>query len=217
MMRVRGDEQVSVWSRGVDRTLFDPARRNLGWRRAQGIGNDEVSLLFFGRLVLEKGVDVFAATVRALDARGVPVRPLAVGEGPARAAFEALPGAVLTGHLQGEPLARAVASADIMLTPSTTETFGNVVLEAMASGLAVISADAPSARGLIEHGRTGLLCPPLDVPSYAEAVARLARSRDDRLAMGAAARAASAGYSWDAASQSVLDAYRAVLALKSLP
>ncbi|MBA2920615.1 glycosyltransferase [Sphingomonas sp. MAH-20] len=215
MKRLRGDDRASVWSRGVDRALFDPARRDMDWRREYGVADDDVAVLFFGRLVLEKGVDIYVAALRALLERGVRVRPLVVGAGPAESAFAALPGAVLTGHLEKQALARAVASADLMLTPSLTETFGNVVLEAMASGLPVVSADAPSARALVEGGHTGLLCSPLDVQAYADAVAALASDPDRRRTMGAAARKASAAYSWDAASESVLQAYRQVLALRS--
>ena len=182
----------------------------MAWRRAQGIADDELAVLFFGRLVLEKGIDVYAETMRALqgDAR---FRPLVVGTGPHEGEFAAIPGAILTGHLEGEALACAVASADVMLTPSVTETFGQVVLEAMASGLPVIAADAPSARALLREGESGLIVPPRDVAAYVAALERLAAASDLRARMGAAAREASAAYSWDAASESVARVYRALL------
>ncbi len=211
MQRLRGDEHASVWSRGVDRALFHPANRRMEWRRAHGIGDHEIALAFFGRLVLEKGVTVFAETVAALQRRGLAVRPLLIGAGPALDAFNGLAGVVATGHLQGPELARAVASADMMLTPSTTETFGNVVLEAMASGVPVVSADAPSARALIRDGATGFLCAPLDVGHYAEVIARLATQPELRSAIGAAARSSTESYSWSVASSSVERAYQAVL------
>lgn len=209
MKALRGDDRASVWSRGVDRDRFAPTRRDLDWRRARGIGDDRIAILFFGRLVLEKGVKTFISVLRELQCR-VPVTPLIVGAGPAAGAFAALPGAVMTGHLDGPDLARAVASADIMLTPSTTETFGNVVLEAMASGLPVVSADAPSARALLVDGETGLLCLPGAVPAYVDAITRLLDA-GLRRAMGLKAHAASAAYSWDAASESVADAYRSIV------
>ncbi|MFD1610588.1 glycosyltransferase family 4 protein [Sphingomonas tabacisoli] len=210
MKEMRGDERASVWSRGVDRDLFSPDRRDMAWRRAQGIAEDEIAVLFFGRVVLEKGVAIFAEVVAELQRRGHPVRPLIVGAGPALAMLDGLAGVVVCGHLEGEALARAVASADIMLTPSTTETFGNVVLEAMASGLPVVSADAPSARALIESGRTGLICSPRDVADYVAAIEKLL-APDARRTMRAAASAASAGYSWDAASASVERVYRTLV------
>ncbi|MGH6651905.1 MAG: glycosyltransferase family 4 protein [Sphingopyxis sp.] len=211
MKRLRGDDRASVWSRGIDRELFSPARRDVAWRRAQGFADESIVVLFFGRLVLEKGAAVFVEVLRALQGRA-PVQALVVGAGPAAAAFAALPGAVLTGHLEGVDLARAVASADIMLGPSTTETFGNVVLEAMACGVPVVSADAPSARALLIDGDTGLLCPARDVGAYAEAILRLIDAPDIRRAMGASARQASAAYSWDAASESVAKVYRSLVA-----
>ena len=103
-----------------------------------------------------------------------------------------------------------------MLMPSTTETFGTVVLEAMACGLPVVSADAPSARALLGPGHTGLLCPPTDAQAYADAVGALAADPERRRRMGAAARDASRSYSWNAASESVLQAYRRVLGVRSL-
>ncbi|MBV9841329.1 MAG: glycosyltransferase family 1 protein [Sphingomonadaceae bacterium] len=211
MKRMRGDDRVSMWSRGVDRNLFHPGRRDMAWRRAQGIADHEVAVLFFGRLVLEKGVSLFVETIADMQQRRLPVRPLLVGAGPALGAFARLAGVVATGHLQDEELARAVASADIMLTPSVTETFGNVVLEAMASGLPIVSADAPSARALIDDGATGYLCPPYEAAGYAAIAERLAVSPDLRNAIGFAATQASEAYSWEAASADVERAYRTLI------
>ena len=206
---IRGDDRVSVWSRGIDRDQFRPERRDREWRRAQGLSDDDVVVLFFGRLVLEKGVDTFVSVVRALQEK-VPAKALVVGAGPAADAFRSLEGTVLTGHLDGPALGRAVASADVMLCPSTTEAFGNVVLEAMACALPVVSADAPSARMLLTDGCTGFLCHPCDVPGYIEKMTALAASPEMRREMGTAARAASESYSWNAASQSVARVYRAL-------
>lgn len=205
---IRDDDKASVWSRGIDRELFSPAKRDMGWRRSLGIADDEVAVLFFGRLVLEKGIALYAEAMSALA--GQRVRALVVGAGPAEDIVRAIPGAVLPGHLDGEALARAVASADIMLTPSISETFGQVVLESMASGLPVISADAPSARALLVEGETGLLVPPSEVSAYIAAVEALVSAAEKRRAMGEAARQASAAYSWDAASQSVVSVWQAI-------
>lgn len=209
---MRGDDRVSVWSRGVDRDLFDPAKRDEAWRRGAGIDDDEIVLLFFGRLVLEKGIGVFIEVVEKLHARGVRVRPLVVGAGPAESEFDALRGRIMAGHLEGEALARAVAAADIMLTPSTTETFGNVVLEALASGLPVVSADAPNARVLLTEGITGMIVSPRDAAAYADAIEQIIDDLERRRAMGRAAREASAAFTWDAACESVFRAYRSLLA-----
>lgn len=212
MKRLRGDGRVTLWSRGVDRELFDPGRRDEKWRRAQGFADDDVVLLFFGRLVLEKGVDDFVSTVLALRERGTRIRPLIVGAGPARERFDSLGDAVFTGHLEGTDLARAIASADILLHPSRTEAFGNVVLEAMASGLAVVCAEAESARSLAGGGRAIAIC---DRARLADEVEELCRNRDRRKALGVLARQESARFDWDEASESVLAAYRSLVSARS--
>jgi glycosyltransferase involved in cell wall biosynthesis len=187
--------------------LFNASRRDPDWRRKQGWTDEDVVVLWLGRLVLEKGVEVYVNILRALSEQGQRVRPLIVGAGPAEDRFRALQDAVLTGHLEGTDLALAVASADLMINPSVTETFGNVLLEAMASGLPVISADAPNARALIDNGRTGILCTPQDPQDYVGALIRLIENPEERSRIGAAARAASDAYSWDAASAAVEQAY----------
>ncbi len=211
MKALRGDERASLWNRGVDRALFDPARRDAGWRKANGWAEDDVAVLFFGRLVAEKGIERYVAAVRRLQRANAKVRPLIVGAGPAAGPFDALPQTVRTGHLEGPELARAIASADILLHPSKTETFGNVVLEAMACGVAVVAARTASAEALIDHGRTGLLCPADDDRSYADAIHGLVDDPGRRRQLGAAARRASTAFSWESASRGVADAYRRLL------
>ena len=205
--------RIAIWSRGVDRVKFDPARKSQAWRAAHGIAGDELAVLFFGRLVREKGIADFAA---AFARAGLPkARPLVIGEGPAHSEFaRALPGAVFTGHLSGDALGEAVACADVLLNPSATEAFGNVNLEAMASGLAVISANAPSSRTLIDDGRTGLLVPIGDIAGYATALTRLAGDARLRQDLGAAAREASARFDWDAALGEVASAYLGLVQAK---
>jgi glycosyltransferase involved in cell wall biosynthesis len=210
LKRLRGDDRVSLWSRGVDRDLFDPRRRDLNWRRAQGWSDEDVVVLFFGRLVVEKGIGNFVATILRLRERGIAVKPLIVGAGPSGEAFRPLGDAVFTGHLEGEELARAIASADILLHPSRTEAFGNVVLEAMAAGLPVVCATADSARALVDHGRTGFLCPPGDVDAFAHIVGKLAEDAGRRREVGRAAQMASSRFTWEEASESVLEAYRSL-------
>jgi glycosyltransferase involved in cell wall biosynthesis len=209
---LRGDDHVSVWSRGIDADQFNPEKRDMAWRRAQGITDDDVVVLFFGRIVLEKGIDVFVSVIQRLQQQGLRVRPLVVGAGPAAALFENLPATVFTGHVSGHDLARAVASADVLLCPSTTETFGNVLVEGMASGLPVVSADAQNARSILTPGLDGFICPPIDVHAYALVLTRLITDADLRRTIGAAARRTSLTYSWESASRSVEAAYRVVLA-----
>jgi glycosyltransferase involved in cell wall biosynthesis len=202
-------ERVRVWSRGVDRALFDPARRSLDWRRAAGLGDDEFAVLFFGRVVVEKGLSMFADVFDRLRAGRPRVRALVVGDGPARSWLaQRLPDAAFTGFLRGPELATAVASGDALLNPSVTEAFGNVNLEAMASGLPVVCADMPNSRGMIRDGLSGLLHAAGDADGYLRSLQRLYGQPELRASLGRAARDASAAYSWTAALSSVVDTYR---------
>jgi len=206
-------DHVRLWSRGVDHHNWSPQHRDLGWRRAQGYADDEAVLLFFGRLVKEKGLDIFEELVSELRRRGRRARPLIVGAGPAGDDLaQRIGDAVFTGHVEGPALARAVASADILINPSTTEAFGNVNLEAMASGVALISAEAPAARALIRDGETGLLVPPRDVAAYADAVEMLIDDTARRRQLAEAAMEASKAFRWSAILDRVIDTYQQAVA-----
>ena len=201
-------DDVGIWSRGVDREIFDPARRDLAWRRSLGIGDGEVAIGFLGRLVMEKGLDVFADTMAELRKRGVPHKVLVVGEGPARGWFaERVPEASFTDMLTHAELGRAVASMDMLLNPSVTETFGNVTLEAMASGVPVIAARATGSTSLVTEGQTGRLVEPGDIAGFANAIAAYAADPALRAAHGAAGETRSRDYSWDAINRTVADVY----------
>lgn len=192
-------EGLRLWERGVDTGRFHPRRRSMAWRRTHGIAGDARVIAFVSRLVWEKGLDVYADVVEALKARGHHFQSLIVGDGPAREALEArLPDAVFTGYLEGAELATAYASSDIFLFPSDTEVFGNVTLEAMASGLPVVGADAVGTRHLIDDGATGLLCPPGDAEAFAEATACFLVHPDARRRMGRRALEKAQGYDWEA-------------------
>lgn len=207
---------TSIWSRGIDHDRFTPWRRDLGWRRALGIGDDDMVLGFLGRLVKEKGLRIFADTVACLKQREVPVKMLVVGEGPARQWFtERVPDAIFTGFLSGNDLGRAVASMDVFFNPSETETFGNVTTEAMAAAVPVVAARATGAIDLIEEGRTGFLVPARDPSAYAAKIATIVTNPPLRRKMGEAGHVAAERYQWDVAGQQVLDAYLELLATRT--
>lgn len=204
---------IGIWSRGINHERFNPARRDLAWRRSLGIGDDDVAVGFLGRLVLEKGLGIFAQVIAALKARGVPHRVLVVGEGPARDWFaERVPEAVFTGFQAGDDLARAVAGMDIFFMPSVTETFGNVTTEAMAAGVPVVAARATGSVDLVEDGVTGFLVPPQDVGAYAAAIGRLIADPVLRASAGKAGHARVRGYEWGRVNAAMMDAYEALLA-----
>jgi glycosyltransferase involved in cell wall biosynthesis len=201
--------RIAVWSRGVDRQKFHPAFRSMEWRRSEGWDDADVIPLFFGRLVREKGISEFSAAISKAIESGLKLRPMIVGDGPAKAELaRQLPeGTRFLGHLSGHDLSTAIASADVLINPSTTEAFGNVNLEAMAAGLAVVSADMPSALALISNNDNGLLVPPHQVEGYAEALSKLASDRRKRTRLGAAAAAAAAAFTWSSALLDVVQGY----------
>ena len=203
---------VSIWSRGVEQDLFCPEARSLEWRRSLGIADDDVVVGFVGRLVLEKGLDVFAEAIKALRARGVKHRVLIVGKGPAEDWFaQHVPEAIFAGFQSGKDLGRAVASMDLMLNPSVTETFGNVTLEAMACGLPVVGANATGTSSLVADGVTGRLIEPADIAGYADALQAYIENVELRRTAGEAAVRAAKPYSWDAINETLAETYLRVI------
>lgn len=204
----RMNYDVDIWSRGVDRDIFNPGRRDPEWRRGHGIADDEVVIGFLGRLVMEKGLDVFCDSIDQLSRRGVPHKVLVVGEGPAREWFEArLPDAVFAGFQGGADLGRAVASMDVLFNPSVTETFGNVTLEAMACAVPVVAAAATGSQSLVDDQVSGRLIAPGAVRAFAEALREYAGNPALRAAHGKAGEERSLDFSWDAINQAVADTY----------
>ena len=213
----RMNYDISLWSRGVDRTVFDASKRNLEWRRSLGIGDDEVAIGFLGRLVMEKGLDVFADAIDELVAMKVPHRVLVIGEGPARGWFEGrLPGAVFTGIQSGPDLGRAVASMDVLFNPSVTETFGNVTLEAMACGLPVVAAEATGSESLVTDSVSGRLVRPGAIHAFAQALAAYVEKPGLRATHGAAGELRARDFSWDRINQAVADTYLRLVRQKAL-
>lgn len=202
------DMNLRLWPRGVESDLFNPGRRSLEWRSARGIKQSEVVVLFVSRLVTEKGLDVVIDVVKSLDARGIAHRCVIVGEGPERPRLESsLPGAIFEGHLSGEPLATAYASSDIFLFPSDTETFGNVTLEALASGLPAVVADATGSNALVTDGLNGFLAAPRNSKEFERRVEKLVLDGNLRAQMGAAARASAEPYEWDRVLSQIVTYY----------
>ena len=208
----RMNRTIFLWSRGVDREQFNPGRRSLEWRRSNGIGDDDVAIAFLGRLVLEKGLDVFADACDLLTAKGVAHKVLVIGDGPARAWFaERLPQAIFLGQQTGTDLARALASGDIFLNPSVTEAFGNVTLEAMACGLPVVAAAATGATNLVRDGESGSLVEPGEVEQFADALERYVRDPDLRRVHGGHGLAYAKTQDWNNINAAVEAAYYRVI------
>jgi len=204
----RMNKFISIWSRGVDRSQFNPEMRSLEWRRAHGIADDDMVVVFLGRLVLEKGIDVFCDAIDAARGRGVTLKVLAIGDGPARDYFqERLPDAIFTGQLTGKELGTALASSDVFLNPSITETFGNVTLEAMASGLPVAAAAASGATCLVQDGVTGILGEGADIDGFADALTAYQRDPALRARHGKAGLAFAKMMDWDEINGALMHVY----------
>ena len=204
---------IIVWGRGVDGELFHPRRREAALRRqfgADGVG--DCLLVCAGRLAPEKNLDVLVDAVAGMPA-DANVRLVLIGDGPSRDALQrrADGRVVFAGYRRGEALAAAVASADLMVFPSLSETFGNVVLEAMACGLPVVAFDAPGPRDVIRDGRTGRVVAPATAEALRQATLELVRDHARREAMGREALAFARAQTWDSVLAVVRDTYRRVL------
>jgi phosphatidylinositol alpha 1,6-mannosyltransferase len=199
---------IDIWSRGIDRTIFSPERRDMAWREAAGIAPDMPVIAFLGRLVMEKGLDVFADTIDLLQRRNVRHQVVVIGKGPAEGWFASrLPNAKFMGFQAGSDLARALASCDMLLNPSVTESFGNVTLEAMACKLPVVAARATGTASIVRQGETGYLVEPGSISGFADRLQSYCNDPVLRMAHGEAAFAESQKYDWDAINQVVADTY----------
>lgn len=205
-----GFERLKIWTRGVDTGRFSPARRDPQMRaRLSGGDAKKPLLLYVGRVSHEKRVGWLRRMIDQLPGARLAI----VGDGPARAEMETLfsgSPTVFTGVLRGEELARAYAAADAFVFPSASETLGNVVLEAMASGLPVVAAGAGGPLDLIEHGRTGFLFDPNSEDAMIAAVRTLVDSGDFIRRMGRAGRASAEQRSWSAVHDLLLEDYARV-------
>ena len=211
----RMSRDISIWTRGVDRDQFNPGRHDMAWRHSLGIEDNELAIAFLGRIVMEKGLDVFSDAVDLLAERKVPHHVVVIGEGPARGWFEnRLPNAIFVGHQVGDDLARALASTDVFFNPSITEAFGNVTLEAMACALPVVAAEATGTTTIVRNDETGTLVEPGDAEAFADALEAYARDHSLRERHGAAGLAYAETQDWDRINSVVLKTYDRVIERK---
>jgi glycosyltransferase involved in cell wall biosynthesis len=169
-----GFKNVSILGRGVDSKMFAPERRCAEMRRCWGLSDKEIAVLYVGRLAPDKNLGLAIDAYRAMRRVRDSIRFIIVGDGPLHASLQREhPDLVFSGLQTGGQLARHYASADVFLFPSETETFGNVTLEAMASGLVVVAYNYAAAKIHITHGETGVLVPYADSTAFIESAARL--------------------------------------------
>ena len=190
--------------RGVDTDLFSPSRRT-----RSGSGDSQFTLGYIGRLSIEKNVALLPHIQHALDALGIPARFLIVGHGAEEAHLrKALPMAIFAGVLRGEALAEACANMDLLIFPSHTDTFGNVVLEALASGVPAVVTPDGGPKYIVRQDETGAIA---DDAHFADAIASILREPSRLAAMRVAARTYALTCSWDAVFDDVYARYRPLL------
>ncbi|HVU15799.1 MAG TPA: glycosyltransferase family 1 protein [Candidatus Didemnitutus sp.] len=193
-----GYQNLRLFSRGADTKLFSPERRDERLRTSWGAGPNDLVVLHVGRMAAEKNYKLLFAAFDRLRAVAPTARLVLVGDGPMLARYQSQrPDAVFTGFYTGANLARHYASGDIYLHASVTETFGNVITEAMASGLAVSAFDYAAAHEFIRHGENGLVAPVGREDQFLDHAARLAGDPVCRARLAAAGRQTALELSWD--------------------
>lgn len=213
--KIKGN--LKIWARGVSTKQFNPQHRDEDWRHAHGFKGDDIVVTFISRLVWEKNLLLFAEVIQRLRKKYPQVKALVVGDGPAGPELkEKLPSAVYTGFLKGKELAKAYAGSDIFFFPSDTETFGNVTLEAMASGLPCVVADAVGSKSLVQHGKNGFLADVAHSDKFYDYIEKLIADKSLRQQMAAASLQAAKEYSWKNINGKLLSYYHEVLGLKKI-
>ena len=207
-----GVERLHVWPQGVDTERFHPGRRSEEWRRKLSGGHPEAPvLLYVGRLGREKNIGSLKGVLHAMP----EARLALVGDGPARGELEeefaGMP-AVFSGTRRGAELTAAYASADALVFPSTTETLGLAMLEALSSGLPVVAARAGAAHEVVDEGVNGLLYEPEDRDSLVDTVRRILEDEELRARLGEGARATAETRDWEAATRALRGYYEMALA-----
>jgi glycosyltransferase involved in cell wall biosynthesis len=208
-----GYRNLGVMARGVDTSLFHPQRRDLALRQSWGADENDVVLIYVGRLAPEKNLALLLNAFGAIQSQQPQTRLVVVGHGPA---FQRMqqehPDVIFSGSRTGEDLARHYASADLFLFPSLTETFGNVLLEAMASGLAAVAFDYAAAGEHLQQGINGMKAGYGDETEFVRLAQELAVNPETLRHLGQAACLTAQRLDWDSVFKRLLEDYRQLLA-----
>jgi glycosyltransferase involved in cell wall biosynthesis len=210
-LREKGFVKLTLWARGIDMDMFSPRFADRALKEKWSPGGAPVAI-FVGRLVAEKDIEILMEAHQILMKRNVDYRLVMVGGGPLKQKIEkSMPEVILPGHLEGEALSRAYASADLFVFPSTTESFGNVIQEAAASGLPAVGAAEGGVKDLIRDGETGFLARPKDAADFANKMEELLGNDPLRYSFAAEALETAAGKSWDNINRGLIDNYRKII------
>ena len=194
----QGYQNVAIVGRGIDTDLFSFRKRDNLLRRSWGLTENDSAVLYVGRLAPEKNIQLVLDAFQHMHAKDPALRLVLVGDGPSRPRLEhTYPHVIFTGMQRGEALARHYASGDIFLFPSITETFGNVILEAMASGLAIVAFDYAAAREYLRHNESAFLAPYDNQLEFVKLACSLARCRNTIERLRRSAQEAAKTCTWD--------------------
>ena len=212
-LSARGFHNLKVWPRGIDTQLFTPLKQSSSLRTLWSQGLHKVIILYVGRVSFEKNLGLTIDAYRDMDHSRCHL--VIVGNGPALSKLQGTPDVTFTGYLQGEALAIVYASADIFAFPSFTETFGQVVLEAMASGLPVVGLLAEGVRDLVDHKETGMLLHvthdmkrEIQVKHYRKLLTSLVNNKKERERLSMNAIEKGKSFTWFDAMEKLVDVYR---------
>jgi len=201
--------RIDIWRRGVSTVRFDPSKRSSALRQKWGVSDERPAIIYVGRVSKEKGLEMLKPFSRFLEYAGIMHRLIVVGDGPMRAELQAdCSDAVFTGTLRQDDVAVAMASADFMVFPSRTDTAGNVVLEAQASGLPVLVSNAGGPRENLRSSETGFVCS--EFSDFVRRAGDLLRHSRKRREMSAAAREYALTRRWETALEPLYDSYTAL-------
>ncbi len=210
--------RLRLWPRGVDVSAFAPVRRSPALRECWGVSDERPAIIYVGRLSREKGLGLLGPLTHELTARRVPHRLVVVGDGPmAHELKRTCPDAAFLGEVSHQDVATAMASADMFLFPSETDTFGNVVLEAQASGLPTLVTDAGGPQEHVSHGTTGFICRAGTVSEFAVRIESLVSRPARRAEMSEAARVHARGRDWPSSLAPLFAAWREAAASTAAP
>lgn len=210
MLQDKGFRRVDIWSRGVDSEFFSPVKRDLRLRQNFRVKEHETLLLYAGRVANEKNLPMLIEAFNLL-LDDFPARLLIIGDGPLRSKLESENKnrrIIFAGYQKGEELARLYAASDFFVFPSLTETFGNVMLEAMSSGLPVLGFEVPGPRDLVQPGETGELTSEISADALAGLIKKTVKDEEHRRKMSSAARSYALEQSWEQVNEVVRRAYQ---------
>ncbi len=214
----RGYRNIRVVARGVDTGLFNPARRSAALRAAWKVGDSDLVVANVGRLAPEKNLPLLLATFAAIRRHAPTARLLLVGDGPSRRRLaQSHPDCIFAGMRHGEDLAAHYASADLFLFPSMTETWGNVTLEALASGLPVVGYRMAAAAELIRHGDNGMLAEPGASDQFVRAALDLVTRPGALRRAGVASPQSVAALDWEIIHDRLVEVLREAIAGPEVP